>query len=162
MDGGGIPFFDVLFAPGMELKTTNLKECVCIPWHDTRSCSHNAPGMSHGFEITDVISVCVSLLCVQMLYVVLFLREEAGMAIALKDVRIDLRTNFSQKSLLERAAELKHTSLSSYILSTSLKQAHLDLAENETLILSNQDRDLVMDLLDNPPEPNEALKGLFK
>ncbi len=84
------------------------------------------------------------------------------MAIALKDVRIDLRTNFSQKSLLERAAELKHTSLSSYILSTSLKQAHLDLAENETLILSNQDRDLVMDLLDNPPEPNEALKGLFK
>ncbi len=83
------------------------------------------------------------------------------MAVAIKDVRIDLRTNFKQKSLLEKAAELKHISLSSYILSTSLKQAQLDLAENETLVLSNQDRDLIMNLLDNPPEPNQALKGLF-
>ena len=84
------------------------------------------------------------------------------MAIALKDVRIDLRANSNQKSLLERAAELKHSSLSSYILATSLNQAQLDLSENETLVLSNRDRDLVMNLLDNPPEPNEALKELFK
>lgn len=84
------------------------------------------------------------------------------MAVALKDVRIDLRANSNQKSLLERAAELKHISLSSYILSTSLNQAQLDLTENETLVLSNRDRDLVMNLLDNPPEPNEALRELFK
>lgn len=84
------------------------------------------------------------------------------MAVALKDVRIDLRANSTQKSLLERAAELKHISLSSYILATSLSQAQLDLTENETLVLSNLDRDLVMNLLDNPPEPNEALKELFK
>lgn len=84
------------------------------------------------------------------------------MAVALKDVRIDLRANSTQKSLLERAAELKHISLSSYILATSLNQAQLDLTENETLVLSNRDRDLVMNLLDNSPEPNEALKELFK
>lgn len=84
------------------------------------------------------------------------------MAVALKDIRIDLRANSNQKSLLERAAELKHISLSSYILSTSLNQAQLDLSENETLVLSNRDRDLVMNLLDNPPEPNKALKELFK
>lgn len=84
------------------------------------------------------------------------------MAVTLKDVRIDLRANSTQKSLLERAAELKHISLSSYILATSLSQAQLDLTENETLVLSNLDRDLVMNLLDNPPEPNEALKELFK
>lgn len=84
------------------------------------------------------------------------------MAVALKDVRIDLRANTNEKNLLERAAELKHISLSSYILSSSLKQAQLDLIENETLILSNEDRDLVMSVLENPPEPNEALKGLFK
>ena len=29
-------------------------------------------------------------------------------------------------------------------------------------ILSNKDRDLVMAALENPPEPNEALKGLFR
>ena len=84
------------------------------------------------------------------------------MAISLKDVRIDLRANSEQKSILERAAELKHISLSSYILATSLNQAQLDLTANETLVLSNRDRNLVMDLLDNPPEPNDTLKGLFK
>lgn len=84
------------------------------------------------------------------------------MAVILKDVRIDLRANTNQKTLLERAAELKHISLSSYILSTSLNQAQIDLSENETLVLSNRDRDLVMAALDNPTEPNEALKGLFK
>ncbi|MBU3850849.1 MAG: DUF1778 domain-containing protein [Candidatus Treponema excrementipullorum] len=84
------------------------------------------------------------------------------MAVAIKDVRIDLQTSASQKTLLEQAAELKHTSLSSYILASSLKQAQLDVAENETLLLSNRDRDLIMSILENQPEPNEALKGLFK
>ena len=84
------------------------------------------------------------------------------MAVALKDERIDLRTNSNQKTLLERAAELKHVSLSSYVLTTALKQAQLDLEENEIIALSNRDRDLVMAALENPPEPNESLKDLFR
>ena len=84
------------------------------------------------------------------------------MAVAVKDSRADFRVSDVQKSLLERAAEIKHLSLSSYILSSSIKQAELDIAENEMLILSNRDRDLVMSALENPPEPNEALKGMFK
>ena len=84
------------------------------------------------------------------------------MAVAVKDSRVDFRVSDVQKSLLERAAEIKHLSLSSYILSSSIKQAELDIAENEMLILSNRDRDLVMSALENPPKPNEALKGLFK
>lgn len=79
-----------------------------------------------------------------------------------KNTRITLRANLRQKTLLEQAAELKQVSLSSYILASSLKQALLDLAENETLLLSNHDRDLIMRVLKNPPEPNEALKSLFK
>ena len=84
------------------------------------------------------------------------------MAIAYKDERIDFRANINQKTILERAAEIKHVSLSSYVLTSSLKQAQIDLEENETLQLSNKDRDFVMNLLDNPPEPNEALKELFR
>ena len=84
------------------------------------------------------------------------------MAVAVKDSRVDFRVSDVQKSLLERAAEIKHLSLSSYILSSSIKQAELDIAENEMLILSNRDRDLVMSALENPPEPNEALKGMFR
>ena len=84
------------------------------------------------------------------------------MAVALKAERIDFRADTNQKALLERAAEIKHVSLSSYILTSSLKQAQIDLAENEFVILSDRDRDFLMSLLENPPEPNEALKGLFR
>ena len=84
------------------------------------------------------------------------------MAVAVKDSRVDFRVSDIQKALLERAAEIKHLSLSSYILSSSIKQAELDIAENEMLILSNRDRDLVMSAVENPPEPNEALRGMFK
>ena len=84
------------------------------------------------------------------------------MAVAVKDSRVDFRVSDVQKSLLERAAEIKHLTLSSYILSSSIKQAEQDIADNEMLILSNRDRDLVMSALENPPEPNEALRGMFK
>ena len=84
------------------------------------------------------------------------------MAVALKNERIDLRANITQKTLHERAAELKHVSLSSYVLTSSLKQAQADLAENEIIVLSEADRELLMSALENPPLPNEALKNLFK
>lgn len=81
---------------------------------------------------------------------------------ALKNERIDLRTNDEEKKLLERAAELKHLSLSSYIITTSLKQAKIDLDEEEVLLLADQDRNRILAALENPPEPNEALKRLFR
>lgn len=84
------------------------------------------------------------------------------MAVAVKDSRVDFRVSDVQKSLLEKVAQIKHLSLSSYILSSSIKQAELDISENEMLTLSNKDRDLVMSILENPPKHNEALKRLFK
>ena len=116
------------------------------------------PALTH----KSVYSAVFFFVCTNTVHHVIINLGGAIMAVALKDVRIDLRANSNQKSLLERAAELKHISLSSYILATSLNQAQLDLSENETLVLSNRDRDLVMNLLDNPPEPNEALRELFK
>ena len=83
------------------------------------------------------------------------------MAVAYKDSRINLRTSLDDKSLLERAASLRHLSLSSYIIATSIRQAQLDLAEQETLIVSNRERDMIMKALENPPKPNAALRKLF-
>ncbi len=37
-----------------------------------------------------------------------------------------------------------------------------DIPDTETITLSDSDRDLVMSALENPPEPNEDLKDLFK
>ena len=42
------------------------------------------------------------------------------------------------------------------------KDERIDLAENELIVLSNRDRELIMTALENPPEPNEALKNLFR
>ncbi|MBR5400610.1 MAG: DUF1778 domain-containing protein [Treponema sp.] len=82
------------------------------------------------------------------------------MEVALKNERIALKTNSKQKNVLERAAVINHVSLSSYILTSSLKQAQVDIAKNEILVLSERDRHLIMSALENPPEPNEALKTL--
>lgn len=84
------------------------------------------------------------------------------MAVAYKDSRINLRTSLDDKSLLERAASLRHLSLSSYIIATSIRQAQLDLAEQETLLVSNSERDMIMKALENPPKPNAALRKLLK
>lgn len=88
---------------------------------------------------------------------------EAIMAVAvLKKERIGFTANSEQKSLLKSAARLKNLPLSSYILSCSLRQAQIDLAENETLLLFVRDRDTIMSALESPPAPNAALKELFK
>ena len=79
-----------------------------------------------------------------------------------KDERIDLRTTMPDKHLLEQAAEIRHLSLSSYIITVSLKQAQLDISEQETLSLAKADRELVLEALANPPEPNGALRSLFR
>ena len=42
------------------------------------------------------------------------------------------------------------------------KDKRIDLAENELIVLSNRDRELIMTALENSPEPNEALKSLFR
>ena len=84
------------------------------------------------------------------------------MAVAIKEKRIEFRVPDEAKKTIEDAAKLANISLSSYILSVVLKQAKQDLEQNEMIILNNKDRDLLMDALANPPEPNEALRGLFK
>ena len=84
------------------------------------------------------------------------------MAVALKEKRIDLRVPLETKKTIEEAAKLANLSVSSYILTITLKQAKLDLEQNEIITLSNLERDRLLSALDKPAEPNEALKGLFK
>lgn len=74
-----------------------------------------------------------------------------------KAKRIDLRVSQEQKALLERAAALKGMSLSAYLLSHCLAAAQADLAVHDKLVLSDRDRDLFLQLVVNPPKPNQAL-----
>ena len=84
------------------------------------------------------------------------------MSIKVKNSRIDLRVTESEKALLEQASDYQKMSLSNYIMSIILKQAELDVEANKQIMLNKKQWDFVMDLLDNPPEPTDALKDLLK
>ena len=84
------------------------------------------------------------------------------MAVQTKNSRIDLRLDANDKDTLEYAASLNRLSLSSYILSKAIEAAKLDIEKEETLKLTNNQRDKILLLLDSPNEPTEALMRLFK
>ena len=84
------------------------------------------------------------------------------MAATVKTNRIDLRISNEDKAILEQAADLKNVSLSNYILSIIMKQAELDIIENEQISLSKKDFDYFLDLIENPVEETPALKRLQK
>lgn len=84
------------------------------------------------------------------------------MAVITKSNRVDIRIDSKDKEILERAAEINHLSLSSYILSVCLKQAECDIRENEMIKVDAAGRDVIMRLLEEDEEPNDALKELFK
>jgi uncharacterized protein (DUF1778 family) len=79
-----------------------------------------------------------------------------------KSDRIELRAMPEIKHLIERAAQLAHTTVSAYLLDAALQKAKDDLKESETLVLSETDREAFFSALANPPKPNAALKGLFQ
>lgn len=84
------------------------------------------------------------------------------MGITTRKERIDIRISLQDKKTIEKAAEYNNLSLSSYIVSVVLKQARLDLKDNETIILNNSERDNFIKALSEFNEPNQALKDLFK
>ena len=79
-----------------------------------------------------------------------------------KNSRIDLRVTPEQKQLLEKAASLKGISLSAYTLSHLLEIAQKDIDNHEKLVLSNQDRDLFLSVIENPPQLSGKLKTAIK
>jgi uncharacterized protein (DUF1778 family) len=78
--------------------------------------------------------------------------------VQIKNSRIDLRVTPEQKQLLEQAAALKGISLSAYTLSNILAIAQQELDNYEKLVLSNQDRDLFLSVIENPPQLQGKLK----
>ena len=78
---------------------------------------------------------------------------------ALKEERLSIRTAPEIKKLIATAATLSHESITDFVLRHARKAAERVIAESETIMLNNEERDRFMELLDNPPPPNEALKA---
>ncbi len=72
--------------------------------------------------------------------------------------RIDIRTEAETKRTLQRAADLKGTDLSKFMISLAFTHAKQILDEHEKTTLTDLDRKLFFAALENPKGPNEALK----
>lgn len=73
--------------------------------------------------------------------------------------RIELRATPQEKSLLTRAAALEHLDLTSFIMRSVVPTAQEVVQRTEQIKLSERDTLLILNLLENPPEPNSKLKA---
>jgi len=73
--------------------------------------------------------------------------------------RMNLRLRSEQKATLMRAAALRHTDLTDFVLQPALREAQAVIAESERIGLSERDSLLVLNLLENPPAPNAKLRA---
>lgn len=71
--------------------------------------------------------------------------------------RMSLRIASEEKSLLMRAAAIQHTNLTEFVIRNVVSVARKIIDENERLALTERDSMHVLDLLDNPPTPNDKL-----
>ena len=76
--------------------------------------------------------------------------------------RLDVRLAGEHKKLIRQAAELLGQTVSSFTVSTLVQEAQQVVERFSSLQLSDRDRDIFLDALDNPPEPNERLRRAAK
>lgn len=74
------------------------------------------------------------------------------------DSRIDLRTTDEAKRLIKTAASISGMSMTDFILSVSLEKARECLKNSTNQTLSLDDYNAMMDALNQPSEPTQALK----
>lgn len=75
--------------------------------------------------------------------------------------RINLRTSLEAKAIIERAAALMGTTVSGFMLLHAYEAARRVVADNETLLLSQQAFEAFASNCENPPPPNAALRQLM-
>lgn len=71
--------------------------------------------------------------------------------------RMALRVKPKEKAVLMRAAALERTNLTTFILSNAMQAAQTVIARDERAKLSETDSLRVLELLENPPQPNKKL-----
>ena len=80
---------------------------------------------------------------------------------ATESARINLRTSPQAKALIERAAAIMGSTVSSFMLQNAYEAASRVVANNDTILLSQADFEAFIGACENPAEPNEALIKLM-
>jgi uncharacterized protein (DUF1778 family) len=83
-------------------------------------------------------------------------------AAATKPMRLNIRASAEQKAVIEKAAKLLKTTVSSFVLQRAVEDAQAVLADENRFTLSKRQWDEFQQALDAPPRPLPALKRLLK
>lgn len=89
-------------------------------------------------------------------------RTAAARSTSMRGERIDFRVNPSTKDILVRAAALRGSNLTAFVLESAQERAVELIEQYERLRLTNRDRDRLLAALAEPPRPVAALRKLFE
>lgn len=78
-----------------------------------------------------------------------------------ESARINLRTSADAKALIERAAALMGTTVSSFMLQNAYEAARRVVSEHDTLMLTQRDFEAFAKSMEHPPKPKAALRKLM-
>lgn len=78
-----------------------------------------------------------------------------------RSARLGLRATGPQEAILRRAAEVAHKSLTDFILDSACLAAEQTLLDQRLFMVSGQQYQALMDLLDRPAKDNQGLEDLM-
>jgi uncharacterized protein (DUF1778 family) len=79
-----------------------------------------------------------------------------------RDTKLDIRLSREAKARLNAAAEVRHQSVSQFVLESALGRANETLAERQRFTLDAEQWLAFMTALDAPPRPLPRLERLFQ
>ena len=85
----------------------------------------------------------------------------ASSTVSSDSARIHLRTSPEAKALIERAAAIMGSTVSSFMLQNAYEAARRIVADKDSLMLSQQAFEAFVATCDNPPKPTKALRKLI-
>lgn len=84
------------------------------------------------------------------------------MSALLEKERITARISSAVAEVLNSAAQLTGTTLNGFVVQVALEKAQKIVDREKRITISHDDAAMLLNLLDNPPKPNEALQRGFK
>lgn len=78
-----------------------------------------------------------------------------------RTARIEARISPEILATVKRAAEIEGRSVSDFVVAAAQEAARRTIEETNVLRLSLEDQRLIAEAIQNPPEPNEALRRAF-
>lgn len=78
-----------------------------------------------------------------------------------RSTRLGLRATPQQETVLRRAAEVTHKSLTDFILDSACQAAEQALLDQRLFLVTGSQSQALLDLLDRPAQDNAGLRDLF-